>query len=30
VKNSTGNRHGIVGYLEDPHVAQHLLGALGI
>jgi hypothetical protein len=30
VKNSTGNRHGIVGYLEDPQVAQHLLGALGI
>jgi hypothetical protein len=29
VKNSTGNRHGIVGYLDDPQVAQHLLGALG-
>ena len=30
VKNSTGNRHGIVGYLDDPQVAQRLLGALGI
>jgi hypothetical protein len=30
VKNSTGNRHGIVGYLDDPQVAQHLLGALGV
>jgi hypothetical protein len=30
VKNSTGNRHGIVGYLDDPQVAQRLLDALGI
>jgi hypothetical protein len=30
VKNSTGNRHGIVGYLDDSHVAERLLGALGI
>ncbi|HET9575343.1 MAG TPA: hypothetical protein VFP04_03015 [Nitrospira sp.] len=30
VKNSTGNRHGIVGYLDDPRVAQRLLDAVGI
>jgi hypothetical protein len=30
VKNSTGNRHGIVGYLDDPRVAQRLSDALGI
>lgn len=30
VKNSTGNRHGIAGYLDDPQVAQRLLDALGI
>ena len=30
VKNLTGNRHGIVGYLDDPHVAKRLLDALGI
>ena len=26
VKNSTDNRHGIVGYLDDPTVAQRILG----
>jgi hypothetical protein len=30
VKNSTGNRHGIVGYLDDSQVAQRLSDALGI
>ena len=30
VKNSTNNRHGIAGYLDDPQVAQRLLDALGI
>jgi alpha-beta hydrolase superfamily lysophospholipase len=30
VKNSTRNRHGIAGYLDDPQVAQRLLDALGI
>ena len=30
VKNSTGNRHGIVGYLDDSRVAQRLLDALGL
>jgi hypothetical protein len=29
VKNSTENRHGIVGYLNDPDVAKHILDALG-
>lgn len=29
VKNSTANRHGIVGYLDDPTVAGWILDALG-
>ena len=29
VKNSTDNRHGIVGYLDDPDVAKHVLDGLG-
>ena len=28
VKNHTANRHGIVGYLDDPNVAKRILGAL--
>ena len=28
VKNHTDNRHGIVGYLDDPVVAKRILGAL--
>jgi len=28
VKNHTDNRHGIVGYLDDPTVAKRILGAL--
>ena len=28
VKNHTANRHGIVGYLDDPAVAKRILGAL--
>ncbi|MFY9879309.1 MAG: hypothetical protein WAK39_07895, partial [Pseudolabrys sp.] len=30
VKNLTGNRHGIAGYLDDPQVAGRLLDAVGI
>ena len=30
VKNSTDNRHGIVGYLDDPEVAKRLLDAIGV
>jgi hypothetical protein len=30
VKNSTNNRHGIAGYLDDPQAAQRLLDALSI
>jgi hypothetical protein len=30
VKNSTDNRHGIVGYLDDARVAKRLLDALGV
>jgi hypothetical protein len=29
VLNATDNRHGIVGYLDDPDVAKHVLDALG-
>ncbi|MCA1515629.1 alpha/beta hydrolase [Bradyrhizobium sp. NBAIM01] len=29
VLNATDNRHGIVGYLNDPQVAKHILDALG-
>jgi hypothetical protein len=29
VRNATDNRHGIVGYLDDPDVAKHVLAALG-
>jgi hypothetical protein len=29
VRNSTDNRHGIAGYLDDPDVAKHILDALG-
>jgi hypothetical protein len=29
VRNSTDNRHGIVGYLDDPDVAKHILDGLG-
>jgi len=29
VENSTANHHGIVGYLNDPDVAGHILDALG-
>lgn len=29
VKNHAANRHGIVGYLDDPDVARHVLDALG-
>lgn len=29
VNNHTDNRHGIVGYLDDPEVARRLLNALG-
>jgi hypothetical protein len=29
VHNATDNRHGIVGYLDDPDVAKHVLDALG-
>lgn len=29
VKNHTDNRHGIVGYLDDPAVAKRILSALG-
>ena len=28
VKNHTANRHGIVGYLDDPNVAKRILGAM--
>lgn len=28
VKNHTGNHHGIVGYLDDPAVAEHILKAV--
>ncbi len=28
VENNTGNRHGIVGYLDDPTVARRILGHL--
>jgi hypothetical protein len=30
VLNATDNRHGIVGYLNDPDVAKHVLDALGV
>src|SRR5262249_13915703 len=30
VKNSTDNRHGIAGYLDDTQVAKWLLDALGV
>ncbi|NMG28072.1 alpha/beta hydrolase [Aromatoleum evansii] len=30
VKNHTANRHGVVGYLDDPGVVRHVLGALGV
>jgi hypothetical protein len=30
VNNHTDNRHGIVGYLDDPTVANHVLDALGV
>jgi hypothetical protein len=30
VLNATDNRHGIVGYLNDPQVAKHILDALGV
>ncbi|MCK9988145.1 MAG: hypothetical protein AzoDbin1_04617 [Azoarcus sp.] len=30
VKNHTPNRHGIVGYLDDPSVVKHILGALSV
>jgi hypothetical protein len=30
VKNSTANRHGIAGYLNDSHVAERLLNELGV
>jgi len=30
VRNLTGNRHGIIGYLDDPQVVQRLLDAVGI
>jgi hypothetical protein len=29
VRNSTDDRHGIDGYLDDPDVAKHILDALG-
>jgi hypothetical protein len=29
VKNTTDNHHGIVGYLDDPDVAKHILDGLG-
>lgn len=29
VRNATDNRHGIIGYLDDASVAQHVLDALG-
>jgi hypothetical protein len=29
VNNPTDNRHGIIGYLDDPDVARHILDALG-
>ena len=29
VRNATDNRHGIIGYLDDPDVARHVLDALG-
>ena len=29
VKNHTDNRHGIVGYLDNPDVAKRILNALG-
>ena len=28
VQNSTPNRHGIIGYLDDADVAKHILDAL--
>lgn len=30
VHNHTDNRHGIVGYLDDPEVAKHILNALAV
>lgn len=30
VQNSTDNRHGISGYLNDSDVAKHILGAMGV
>ena len=30
VKNSTENRHGIIGYLDDKSVAEKILGGLGV
>jgi hypothetical protein len=30
VRNPTDNHHGIVGYLDDPEVAKHILDALGV
>ena len=30
VRNGTDNRHGIIGYLDDTDVAEHVLGALGV
>ena len=29
VKNHTNNRHGLIGYLDDPAVAKKILDALG-
>lgn len=30
VRNGTDNRHGIIGYLDDPDVAKHVLDALTV
>jgi hypothetical protein len=30
IRNSTANRHGISGYLDDRDVAKHVLTALGV